>query len=100
MISEEAKNVISKSAFITLVTINPDGSAHPIVAGKGEVQDDKIIFGIYKMEKTQQNLLNSPDAWAAAAVTEGGPKGYRFAGTAAAEGKQLIFTVSSSEELL
>ena len=100
MISEEAKNVISKSAFITLVTMNPDGTAHPIVAGKGEVQDDKIIFGIYKMEKTQQNLLNSPKAWAVAAVTEDGPKGYRFEGTAAAADKQLIFSVTGTEALL
>lgn len=100
MITEMQKNVVEKSAFITLVTLNSNGTAHPIVAGKADIQGDKLIFGIYKMEETQKNLAANPNAWVVAATMDGGPKGYRFAGSAHADGKSLVFTVSGADELI
>ena len=100
MISEEAKSVIENSPFIALVTIDPDGTPHPIILGKGEVQDDNVVFGVYKMEKTQRNIAQNSNTWFVAAVKDDGPKGYRFSGTAAFEDKKLIFKVSTVEELL
>ena len=54
IITENVKNVIENSAFITLVTQCEDGTPHPIIAGKGEVASDTVLFGIYKMEVTQK----------------------------------------------
>jgi predicted pyridoxine 5'-phosphate oxidase superfamily flavin-nucleotide-binding protein len=99
-INEQMKAVVEGSAFITLVTLCADGKPHPIVSGKGAVKGDTIVFGIYKMEKTQKNLAADPSAWIVAATRDGGPKGYRFSGTAAAQGGQLIFTPSDAEPLM
>ena len=100
MINETQKSVVEQSAFITLVTLNTDGTAHPIVAGKAEIQGDKLIFGIYKMETTQKNLAADARAWVVAATMDGGPLGFRFAGNAAVEGGSLIFTVTDAESLI
>ena len=100
MINETQKSVVENSAFITLVTLNPDGTAHPIIAGKADVQGDKLIFGIYKMETTQKNLAANAAAWVVAATMDGGPKGFRFAGSAVVDGKSLIFTVTNAEALI
>lgn len=56
VISKEIKAVIEGSAFLSLVTLGADGTPHPIIAGKGEVIGDAVVFGIYKMETTQKNL--------------------------------------------
>jgi uncharacterized protein len=100
IITEEIKNVVEGSAFITLVTQGPDRTPHPIITGKGEVADDTIVFGIYKMEVTQKNLAQNPGAWLVACTKDGGPKGYRLTGTAAARDKQLIFTPSKAEAMI
>ncbi|MGE4354335.1 MAG: pyridoxamine 5'-phosphate oxidase family protein [Oscillospiraceae bacterium] len=100
IISSGVKAVIEGSAFISLVTKNPDGAPHPIIAGKGEVKDDKVIFGIYKMEVTQKNLAVDNSAWLVAATMADGPKGYRISGTAQPADKQLIFTPEKVEELI
>jgi hypothetical protein len=101
VISDGVKKVVQGSAFLSLVTINEDGSPHPIVAGKGEASGETITFGIYKMEKTQANLLKNENAWVVAAtIIDGKPQGYRLAGTGAAKDKQLIFTVNTIEELI
>ena len=101
IINEEVKSIIEGSAFIVLVTINSDGTAHPIVAGKGTVSGDSVIFGIYKMEVTQKNLLANSNASVVAAVkSESGAKGVRLTGTAKAEDKQIIFAASKVEALL
>lgn len=101
VINEEVKAIIESSAFLTLVTLGTDGVPHPIVAGKGEVVDDTVVFGIYKMEKTQENLAANPHAWVvAAARIDEAPKGYRLAGTAKAEDKQLIFTPEKADALI
>jgi hypothetical protein len=104
IITSDVKNVIEKSAFLSIVTTGPDGAAHPIIVGKGKVSDDKIIFGIYKMEQTRKNLRANKNAQVLGAVppeSEGKmPTGYRLTGTAEAEDKQLVFTASGVEALL
>jgi hypothetical protein len=100
VINDDIKRVVEGSAFLSLVTVNADGTPHPIIAGKGEVSGGSVVFGIYKMERTQKNLASSNGAWVVAATMDGGPKGYRLAGTAKADGKQLIFTPDNAEPLL
>jgi predicted pyridoxine 5'-phosphate oxidase superfamily flavin-nucleotide-binding protein len=105
MIDEIVKKVIGESAFLVLVTVNPDGSPHPIVAGKGEVEGDNIVFGIYKMENTQRNILANDKAQVlGATVTEDRPLGFRLNGRAAARetaaGKQLVFTALAVDTLI
>lgn len=100
IINEEAKSVVSQSAFITLVTLNPDKTPHPIIAGKGEVLDDMVVFGIYKMEQTQKNLLLNSSAWLVAATMQGRPIGYRLNGTAEAHDGKLYFKAVTIEPLI
>ncbi len=98
VIHDDVREVVEGSAFLSLVTMNADGTPHPIVAGKGEVKEDTIVFGIYKMDRTQKNLAQNKSAWVVAAT--GTPKGYRLIGTAQTDGKQLIFTPSAAEPLI
>lgn len=100
VINDEVKSVIEGSAFITLVTVSAEGTPHPIIAGKGEVSDDKVVFGIYKMEVTQKNLKTNNKAWIVAAAKDSGPKGYRIAGTAEAIDKKLIFTAVKVDAMI
>jgi hypothetical protein len=100
IINDEVQKVIENSAFLSLVTVNADGAPHPIIAGKGEVADNKVVFGIYKMEVTQKNLSSDNRAWVVAATTSDGPKGYRLAGTAEAKGKNVIFTPASIDAMI
>jgi hypothetical protein len=100
VIDNEVKKIIEGSAFLSLVTIGADGLPHPIIAGKGEVSGENIVFGIYKMEVTQKNLLKNNKAWLVGAIRADSPKGYRLTGTAAAKDKQLIFTPVTAEKLI
>jgi predicted pyridoxine 5'-phosphate oxidase superfamily flavin-nucleotide-binding protein len=100
VITEEVKKVIEGSGFLTLVTVHADGTPHPIIAGKGEVSGDTVVFGIYKMEETQKNLLKNKNAWIVGATKTAGPKGFRLTGTAEAQGKQLIFTAAKVDILI
>ena len=56
VINEEMKAVIENSAFLTIVTICPDGMPHPIIVGQGAVEGDNIMVGVYAMKITQENL--------------------------------------------
>jgi hypothetical protein len=100
VIDDDIKKVIEGTAFLSLVTIGADGLPHPIIAGKGEVIGENIIFGIYKMELTQKNLSQNNKAWVVGAIRAEGPKGYRLTGTAAVKDKQLIFTPDKAEKLI
>lgn len=99
-ITEDIKKVIEESEFITLVTQGEDGTPHPIIAGKGQVAGDTVIFGIYKMEVTQKNLANFPKASIVACTKAPQPKGYRLTGTAMPNGKNLIFCPEKAEALI
>ncbi|HZK25654.1 MAG TPA: pyridoxamine 5'-phosphate oxidase family protein [Oscillospiraceae bacterium] len=100
VINEEVKEVLEGSAFLTLVTVNVDGTPHPIIAGKGQVVNDTVVFGIYKMVITQKNLMSNKSAWVVGATKAEGAKGYRLTGTAEAKDKQLIFTPTKIDVLL
>jgi predicted pyridoxine 5'-phosphate oxidase superfamily flavin-nucleotide-binding protein len=99
-INRDITAVIEGSAFICLTTVGADQTPHMIVTGKGQVCDDTIVFGIYKMDTTQKNLKANKNAWVVAAIRDGGPKGYRLTGTAEARDKQLIFTPDKAEALI
>jgi general stress protein 26 len=100
VINEETRKIIEGAAVITLVTVNADGTPHPIIAGKGAVEGDNVTFGIYKMVVTQENLKKDNHAWVVAGTKDEKPKGCRLSGTAVAKEKQLIFTASKAEELI
>lgn len=100
-LSEEMKTVIQNAPYITFITINEDGSAHPIIVGAKEQNDEKISIGIYKMEKTQKNLLAGSKAWIAAAATvDGNPKGYRFEGAASVADGKVVFIPNLAEGMI
>lgn len=100
VLDEATKQVLEETAFLCLVTIGEDGAAHPIVTGKAQVQQDAVVFGIYKMEATQKNLAANPNMWVVAATKDGGPAGFRLSGTGKIVEKQLVFTPSLVEKLL
>jgi hypothetical protein len=99
-INDDMKKVLEGTAFLSLVTIAEDGTPHPIIAGKGQVVGDTVVFGIYKMEVTQKNLLSDKRAWVVGATLDGGPHGYRFSGTAQATEKELVFTPEAADILI
>jgi hypothetical protein len=100
VINEDVKKVIEGSAFLSLVTVDANGNPHPIIAGKGQVINDTVVFGIYKMEITQKNLGLNKNAWVVGATMDGRPKGYRLIGTAETKDKQLIFTPTGVDVLI
>lgn len=101
IITEEIKDLVAKAPFIPLVTVSPEGEAHVIVVGKGEMEkEDTLSFGIYKMEKTQQNIQANGKMQAVVATMEGGPKGFRLAGKACIKDKLVLFKVETAEPLL
>lgn len=99
-LSEEMKSVVQNAPYITFTTINQNGSAHPIIVGGKEPGDENIIIGIYKMERTQKNLLAGSKAWITAATVDGGPKGYRFEGTASVMNEKVVFIPEAAEIMI
>ena len=101
VITDEMKQIVQGTAFLSLVTVNADGTPHPIVTGKAEAAGGTLIFGIFKMEKTQENLLKNNNAWVVCAtITDRKPKGIRFTGTAETKDKKLVFTAAKAENLI
>jgi hypothetical protein len=95
------RDVIGKSAFLTIVTMCPDGMPHPIIVGKGTVEGDSITVGVYGMAVTQENLKKNDRAMILCAEKgEAGAKGYRFTGNAKVEGKQFVFTAAKADALI
>jgi hypothetical protein len=100
VITEAVKQVIAGTP-LSLITVNGDGSPHPIVAGSGKPAGETIVFGIYKMEQTQKNLAANKNAWIVGGFMSGGkPQGVRLTGTAEVKGKELIFTPVKAEALI
>lgn len=99
VLTQEMKDVISQSPFIPITTISTGGQPHLIVVGRVKEipSDDTLIFGVYKMLKTRQNLADTGVIQAAAVA---GKKGYRFTGKGIVEGDRVIFTVEKAEALL
>ena len=99
MLTPEIKEVITQSAFIPIATVSKDGQPHLIVVGKvKEIQgEDTLVFGVYKMVKTRQNLAETGIMQAVAVV---GKKGYRFSGKGTPGEKEVVLKVESVEPLL
>lgn len=99
-LSEEMRTVVQNAPYVTLTTINGDGSAHPIIVGGKELNDESISIGVYKMEQTQKNLAAGSKAWIVAATVDGGPKGYRFEGAASVADGKVVFVPDTAEVMI
>ncbi|WP_342741342.1 helix-turn-helix domain-containing protein [Desulfoscipio geothermicus] len=99
VLTPEIKEVIAQSAFVPITTLSGDGQPHLIVVGKvKEVRDDNtLVFGVYKMEKTRRNLAETGVMQVAAVA---GKKGYRLSGKARTEGEEVLFKVEKADALL
>jgi hypothetical protein len=99
VLTPEIKEVIAQSAFVPITTLSGDGQPHLIVVGKvKEVRDNNtLVFGVYKMEKTRRNLAET-GVMQVAVVS--GKKGYRLNGKGRAEGDEVIFTAEKVNALL
>ena len=102
IITEEIKELISKAVTVSIATVSNEGEPHLIIIGKvAEVRDDDVlVFGIYKMQVTQQNISDNGKMQVAFASMDGGPKGYRLIGQANIDEKQVLFKVEKAELLL
>ena len=100
-LTEEMKQIIQEAPYLSLITVNGDGSPHPIIVGGKTLDGDNIAIGIYKMETTRKNLESDNKAWLlASTLDEEGPKGFRFAGTALVNGKKVVFTPTNAEAMI
>jgi predicted pyridoxine 5'-phosphate oxidase superfamily flavin-nucleotide-binding protein len=99
VLTQEIKEVLGQAPFVPITTVSGDGKPHLIVVGKAkEIRgDNTVVFGIYKMNKTQKNLAET-GLMQVAAVS--GKKGFRLSGKARTEGEEIIFTADGAESLL
>ncbi|HBX23227.1 MAG TPA: pyridoxamine 5'-phosphate oxidase family protein [Desulfotomaculum sp.] len=99
ILTPEIKDVIGQTAFVAITTLSGGGQPHLIIVGKvKDIPDDNtLIFGVYKMEKTSRNLAET-GLMQAAVVS--GKKGYRLSGKARVEGDKVFFTVENADPLL
>lgn len=99
VLSPEVKEVVLASPFLALVSVSGQGEPHLIVVGKVKqiTNEGQLVFGVYKMEKTQQNLL---ETGCLQAVAVAGQQGYRFTGKAIVQNGELIFTIQTTTALL
>ena len=93
------KEVISSSPFIALASVSKAGEPHLIVVGKvKQISDDShLVFGVYKMEKTKQNLAET-GCLQVVAVSE--KVGYRFSGKAVVQNDEVVLAVQEVATLL
>lgn len=102
IITSAIKQMVKEAAFIPIVTVSTQGELHLIVVGKvKEIKDDDVLaFGIYKMERTQQNIKENGTMQVALVSTTDGPKGYRLVGKACVDGQDILFKVEKAEALI
>lgn len=102
ILNDQMKACGKEAPFITLVTVSSTGNPHAIVVGqvKEMRDDDVIVFGIYKMETTQQNIKSNESMQVIFASVASGPKGYRLLGKACVVASELLFKVEKVESLM
>lgn len=102
VITKEIQELIPQAPIIPIVTVSSQGEPHLIVVGQvKEVREgDILVFSIYKMHTTQQNIKDTGKMQIVIATREGGPKGYRLIGKAYVEGQQVLFRAERAEPLL
>jgi predicted pyridoxine 5'-phosphate oxidase superfamily flavin-nucleotide-binding protein len=101
VISDDVKQV-AQGAFLSLVTINADGTPHPIVAGSGKIDGETVVFRAFGMKKTRENLARDNRAWIVGGIMPGDmstAKGVRLTGTAETKEKLVVFTPAKIESL-
>jgi predicted pyridoxine 5'-phosphate oxidase superfamily flavin-nucleotide-binding protein len=98
-LTPEISNIISKSAFIALVSVSNEGNPHLIVVGKvKEIRDENtLVFGVYKMDQTRKNISETGILQVAVVFNK---TGYRFIGKACVEEKEILFSIEKIEALL
>lgn len=99
-LTDDMKTIVQNAPYLTLVTMNQDGTPHPIIVGGKEEIDHNVLIGIYKMDTTQENLLMNPRAWITAATIEDGPRGFRFEGTARVKNDKVVFIPDRAEAMI
>lgn len=99
VLTPEIKKIITESPFLALATISKAGQPHLIIVGKvKEIRDDNsLIFGVYKMNKTKENIAETGTMQVAAAS---GKSGYRLTGKACIKESDVIFNAEKIESLL
>ena len=99
VLTSEMKEVLAQSPFIALTTVSKVGRPHLIVVGKvKEIKSENVlVFGIYKMNTTRQNLS---ETGLLQVVAVSGKSGYRFSGGASFSETEIHFTVEAIEPLL
>ncbi len=102
VITEKIKQLVEEAPFVPIATVSAEGNPHLIVVGKvKEVRkEDILVFGIYKMEETQQNIKDNGKMQVILASTVDDPKGYRLTGEACVEGDEVLFKAEKAESLL
>ena len=102
IITEEILALISKAPFIPIVTLSNKAEPHLIAVGgvKETRDDDTLVFGIYKMQKTQQNIKDNGFMQVVIATMEGGAKGYRLTGKASIDEQVVIFKADKADALM
>lgn len=102
VITEEITKMITEAPIVPIVTVSAQGEPHLIVVGqvKEIKENDVLAFGIYKMQKTQQNIQQTRLMQVAIVSKTDGPKGYRLSGKASVEGELVLFKAEKAEALL
>lgn len=102
VITAEIKALAEQVVFVPITTVSEEGKPHLIVVGQvKEVRDgDILVFGVYKMEITQQNIAANGIMQVVLATKSDGPKGFRLSGKACIEGKEVLFKAEKAESLL
>lgn len=99
VLTTETKKIISESPFIALTSISSEGIPHLIIVGKVQeiIDDHTLVFGVYKMDKTKQNISETGLLQVAVAS---GKAGYRFTGKADVQEQEVLFSIEKVESLL
>ena len=74
---------------------------HLIIVGRGVVEGDNIMVGVYAMKITQENLKkNDCTMLLAAQKSDDGAKGCRFTGSVKVTDGKFVFTAAKAEKLI
>jgi predicted pyridoxine 5'-phosphate oxidase superfamily flavin-nucleotide-binding protein len=99
VLTAPVRETVEKSPFLALTTLSGDGRPHTIAVAKvKEIRgSDTLVFGVYKMVRTRQNLAETGGLQV---VAVNGQAGYRLSGKATATAEEVTLTVDGVEALL
>jgi uncharacterized protein len=99
VITSEMKEVLTQSPFIALTSVSKAGHPHLIVVGKvKEIKGENVlVFGVYKMNQTRENLA---ETGLVQVVAVSGKSGYRFSGGASFSETEIHCIIEEIEPLL